>query len=151
MLAGVQQRFELQIAGLRHSQPSAGFPLQLEKPKLQTRPQIPDWHVGEELGPAGQKRPQLPQFCTSLEVLVSQPSAGFPLQLEKPGLHAAMMHPPPLHTTDAFGRGGQIAPLSTAPSQSSSTPLQTSALGFPGTALHLRVAPSSAQTRVPDR
>jgi hypothetical protein len=57
--------------------------------------------------------PQPPQWLTLVLVLVSQPSAGLPLQLPKPGLQPAIVQLPatqpgvPLATEQAFPQAPQ--------------------------------------------
>src|SRR3954454_8450012 len=78
-----------------------------------------------------QSCPQLPQFAAP-ERSVSQPSPGLPLQSPQPWSQAMITQLAPWQPTVACGTGGQ-APLSIWPLQSSSRPLQTSGLGWPGT------------------
>jgi hypothetical protein len=94
--------------------------------------------------------PHPPQLSGSDETICSQPFAGSASQSAKPWLHA-YRHCPPEQTLIAFGTGGQTAPLSTTPSQSSSIPLQISCWGAPATTLQTYALPSAAQTIVPSR
>jgi hypothetical protein len=51
-----------------------------------------------------QVAPQAPQLFGLVLMLVSQPSAGLPLQSAKPNEHTAMVQAPPVHDAIAPGR-----------------------------------------------
>src|SRR5512142_1800225 len=59
---------------------------QLAKPTLQIEVQTALVQIGIEFGTCGQTWPQAPQLLMLVSSAVSQPSAGLPLQLPKPGL-----------------------------------------------------------------
>jgi hypothetical protein len=114
------------------SQPSAGLPLQSPKPGLQlATAQLPPAHAGVPFA-MEQALPQAPQWPTVVLVLVSQPSAGLPLQLPKPGLQLATAQVPFTHAAlpfameQAFPQAPQLlTSLPTLTSQPSATaPLQ---------------------------
>src|SRR6476660_281128 len=97
-----------------------------------------------------QTTPHPPQLSGSAETTCSHPFAGLPSQSAKPWVHA-YWHCPPTQWLVAFGTGGQTAPLSITPSQSSSIPLQISCCGTPATALQRYALPSAEHTIVPSR
>jgi hypothetical protein len=78
------------------SHPLIGLPSQSAKPALQAD----TVHWPDEQADAAvlarllQLSPHAPQFATEVDRLVSQPSAGFPLQSPKPALQAAIVHWP---------------------------------------------------------
>jgi len=92
------------------SQPLAGLPSQLAKPAWQAAmTQVPFEQALEAFGRL-QTCPQAPQLLGSFAMLVSQPSAYWPLQSRKPGLQAAMKHVPPEQAGVPFGTGEQGRP-----------------------------------------
>ncbi len=95
-----------QCAGVERlaSQPFDGSPSQLPKPALQVPiAHVPAEHTGEAFASV-QTRPHMPQFAMPVRTSTSQPSAALPLQLPKPGVHAATVHAPRAHPAVAFGR-----------------------------------------------
>jgi hypothetical protein len=79
-----------------------GIPLQSRNPGAQlTIVQVPFTHAEIPFAVI-HTWPQAPQLFTSLLRLVSHPSAGFELQLAKPGLQLATMHCPFTHAGVLF-------------------------------------------------
>ncbi len=120
-----------------NSQPSVRFELQLPKLGLQIIKQIPDKHVGEELGLTGHIVPQVPQLFALESRLISQPSNDKLLQFANPLLHTKE-HNPEKHAGVEFANGGQTFPQDPQllGSESTGAPLSINASQLSSIALH---------------
>ena len=83
-------------------------PLQSAKLPLQLNPQVFIAHVRVALARVGHTVPHAPQWLTSLDVVVSQPSPPEPLQLPKPVLHEKPQAPA-VHVALALKTDGHAA------------------------------------------
>lgn len=120
-----------------NSHPSVLFALQSPKLGLQIIEQIPDKHVGEELGFTGHIVLQEPQLFALESRLISQPSNNKLLQLENPTLHTKE-HNPEKHAGVEFANGGQTFPQEPQlfGSESTGAPLSINASQLSSIALH---------------
>ena len=84
------------------SQPLVATPSQSPRPALQRKPHVDEAQVVAAPARAGQALRQAPQLATSVVLLLSQPSAGSPLQSKKPLKHV-VAQTPARHAGEPFG------------------------------------------------